>query len=184
MSATKRYDTVAIALHWAMAAAILGLLAMGFVMTAQKPGSPLQFQLYQMHKSFGALVLVLTAVRLGWRLGHRPPPLPAHMAGWERRAAHAGHHLLYLLMLALPLAGWVVVSTSPFNIPTLLFGTIPLPHLPLPRDIHGGAKLAHAAGAWIMIAALVAHVGAALRHHIMLGDDVMRRMLPRFGRKQ
>ncbi len=181
MSTAKRYDAVAIALHWGMAAAILGLLVMGFVMTEQKPGSPLQFQLYQMHKSFGVLVLVLAVVRLGWRLGHRPPPLPGHMAGWERSAAQAGHAILYALMLALPLVGWVVVSTSPFNIPTLLFGTIPLPHLPLPRDIHGAAKIAHATGAWIMIATLAGHVGAAIRHHVLLKDDVMRRMLPRFG---
>jgi cytochrome b561 len=179
MSVSKRYDAVAIALHWLMAAVILALLVLGFVMTAQKPGSPLQFQLYQIHKSLGALVLCLTLVRLGWRLAHRPPPLPSAMAGWEQQAARLGHATLYGLMLALPLVGWAVVSTSPFNIPTLLFGQIMLPHLPLPKDIHGPAKLAHAIGAWIMIATLIGHVGAALRHHIVLKDDVLSRMLPR-----
>ncbi|MDO8606684.1 MAG: cytochrome b [Phaeospirillum sp.] len=183
MSSRLRYDPVAIALHWAMAAMILGLLVMGFVMTSLKPGSPLQFQLYQNHKSVGIAVLALTLLRLGWRLAHRPPALPDSMAGWERLAAHAGHAALYLLMLAMPLVGWAVVSTSSFNIPTVLFGTIPLPHLPLPRDLNAAAKLLHEGGAWIMIATVIGHAGAALRHHHLLGDDVLRRMLPRFGRE-
>ena len=179
----KRYDLVAIALHWAMAALILALVVIGFVMTAQKPGSPLQFQLYQGHKSVGISVLVLALSRLGWRLAHRPPDLPESMAGWERLAAHAAHLALYGLMLGMPLLGWAVVSTSPFNIPTILFGVIPLPHLPLPRGLNDTAKLLHSAGAWILIATILGHAGAALRHHFLLGDDVLKRMLPRFGQE-
>ena len=180
-SARQRYDAVAIALHWAMAALILGLLAAGFVMTAQKPGSPLQFQLYQAHKSVGITVLALALLRLGWRLGHRPPPLPDTMPAWEQWLAHAGHAALYGLMIGMPLLGWAVVSTSPFNIPTVLYGVIVFPHLPLPHGVNTAAKLAHDTGAWIMIATVTGHAGAALRHH--LGDDVLSRMLPRFGRK-
>lgn len=180
MSARDRYDRVAMTLHWVMAVAILGLMVAGFIMTGLKPGSPQQFQLYQMHKSFGVTALVLTALRLAWRLGHRPPPLPESMQGLERLAAHGGHLALYGLMIAMPLAGWAVVSTSPYNIPTLLFGLIPFPHLPLPRDLNAAAKLAHEAGAWIMILILMGHVGAALRHHLLLKDDVLVRMLPRF----
>ncbi len=183
MVSPKRYDAVAITLHWAMAAMILGLLAVGFTMTALKPGSPLQFQLYQGHKSVGITVLALALLRLGWRLAHRPPPLPDTMPPWEKLAAHAGHAALYVLMFVMPLLGWAVVSTSPFNIPTVLYGTIPLPHLPLPRNLNDTAKLLHATGAWIIILTLVGHVGAALRHHHLLGDDVLRRMLPHFGRK-
>ena len=183
MTRSGRYDGVAMALHWAMAAAILGLFALGFVMTAQKPGSPLQFQLYQAHKSVGASVFVLVLARLAWRLGHRPPPLPATMAAGERLLAHAGHWALYGLMLAMPLVGWAAVSTSPFNIPTYLFGVVPLPHLPLPRTVNGLAKGLHEAGAWVMIATLTGHVAAALRHHFVLHDEVLSRMLPRFGRK-
>lgn len=183
MSLSPRYDTVAIVLHWAMAAMILGLLVMGFVMTAQKPGSALQFQLYQGHKSVGITVLVLALLRLGWRLAHHPPPLPAAMPSWEKRLAHGGHAILYLLMLAMPLLGWAVVSTSPFNIPTILYGVVPLPHLPLPHDLNAIAKLLHGMGAWTMIVTLAGHAGAALRHHHLLGDDVLRRMLPRFERK-
>ncbi|CAA7627063.1 Cytochrome B561 [Candidatus Terasakiella magnetica] len=179
MSGRARYDAVAMGLHWLMAAAILGLLGAGLYMTSLRPGSPQQFQLYQIHKSVGAAVFILTLARLVWRLGHRPPPLPAAMSRAERAVAHAGHWTLYSLMVVLPLVGWAVVSTSPFNIPTLLFGTIPLPHLPLPRSINDAAKLAHTAGAWIMIVTLAGHVGAALRHHFLLRDDVLSRMLPR-----
>jgi len=182
MPRPPRFDATAIALHWAMAVAILGLLVLGFVMTQLKPGSPEQFSLYQLHKSVGMLVLALTVARLGWRLGHPPPPLPATMPAAERAVAHLGHLALYGLMLAMPLAGWAVVSTSPYNIPTVLFGLIGLPHLPLPKDANAAAKLAHLTGAWIMVATLAGHVGAALRHHFILGDDVLRRMLPRRGR--
>ncbi|OAN51099.1 cytochrome B [Paramagnetospirillum marisnigri] len=182
MSARLRYDGVAMTLHWAMAAAILGLLASGFVMIGLKPGSAQQFQMYQTHKSVGITVLALTLLRLGWRLAHRPPSLPDTMPAWEQAVAHAGHWALYGLMLAMPLAGWAVVSTSPYNIATVLYGLLPLPHLPLPRDLNGAAKLAHLIGAWLMVATLLGHVGAALRHHLLLKDEVMARMLPRFRR--
>ncbi|MBI3443969.1 MAG: cytochrome b [Magnetospirillum sp.] len=183
MSVQRRYDRVAMALHWVMAATLLGLLVMGFVMTSLKPGSPLQFQLYQWHKSVGVTVFALALLRLGWRLCHIPPPLPAEMAAGERLLAHAGHWVLYGLMLGMPLVGWAVVSTSPYNIATILYGLVPLPHLPLPRAVNGAAKLAHEAGAWAMIVTVAGHFGAALRHHFWLRDDVLARMLPRFGRK-
>jgi len=183
MSSSTRYDAVAMTLHWVMAVLILGLLAMGLTMTGLKPGSSLQFQLYQGHKSVGITVLALALLRLGWRLTHRPPSLPETMPGWERRLAHAGHAALYTLMLAMPLLGWAVVSTSPFNIPTVLYGVIPFPHLPLPHDLNAAAKLLHRSGGWIMIATVFGHAAAALRHHYLLGDAVLTRMLPRFGRK-
>lgn len=183
MSAAKRYDAVAATLHWVMAAAIIGLLVMGFVMTNLQPGSPSQFRLYQLHKSVGAVVFVLALVRLVRRLGHRPPALPESMTGVERLAVHAGHWGLYALMFGLPLAGWAVVSTSPYNIPTVLFGLVGLPHLPLPRELNGAAKAAHLAGAWVLIVLVLGHAGAALRHHFILRDDVLLRMIPRFGRQ-
>ncbi len=170
-------------LHWLMAAAIIALLGLGFYMTGLKPGSPLQFKLYQLHKSLGVVAFLLALVRVAWRLGHRPPPLPAGMGAAERLLAHAGHGMLYALMLGLPLAGWVVVSTSPYNIPTLVFGLVGLPHLPLPRDLNALAKGTHMIGGWLLVITLTGHVAAALRHHFVLRDDVLARMLPRFGRE-
>jgi cytochrome b561 len=131
----------------------------------------------------GITVLALTALRLVWRLFRRPPAYPAGMPVRERRAASAAHGLLYLLLVGLPLTGWAVVSLSPFNIPTVLYGLLPWPHLPLAALVPDQAfaealvKRVHAYGAWLLIALLLLHVAAALRHHLILRDDVLRRML-------
>jgi cytochrome b561 len=187
MSSPLRYDGVAIALHWLTALAIIGLIAMGLIMTDLPRGSALQFKMFQLHKSVGVTVLALTLLRLAWRLAHRPPPLPDEMPAWEKLAAHAGHLGLYGLMFAMPLSGWAVVSASPLNIPTVLYGVIPWPHLPILSTLADKKPVAealedlHSAGAWILIALLVVHAGAALRHHFLMKDDVLRRMVPRFS---
>ncbi|AWV15690.1 MULTISPECIES: cytochrome b [Methylobacterium] len=180
----RRYSAVAILLHWASALAVLVLIGLGLTMTHAALAPLRQFQLYQWHKSVGVTVLALTVLRLLWRLTHRPPPHPVGMPARERRAAAAAHHLLYLLLVGLPLTGWAVVSLSPFNIPTVLYGLVPWPHLPLaahvpdPAAAEGLLKQVHALGAWFLAALLAVHVAAALRHHFLLRDDVLRRMLP------
>lgn len=182
-----RYDGVAIVLHWLMALAIVGMIALGLIMTDLPRGSALQFSMFQLHKSVGVTILGLTVLRLAWRLAHRPPPLPEAMPAWEKLAAHAGHLGLYVLMFGLPLSGWAVVSASPLNIPTVLYGVVPWPHLPILSTLADKKPVAealedlHSAAAWILIALLVVHAGAALRHHFLLKDDVLRRMLPRFS---
>ncbi|MCJ2034955.1 cytochrome b [Methylobacterium sp. J-068] len=184
-AAPLRYTRVAIALHWLTALAVLGLIGIGLVMTHGDLTAIRRFQLYQWHKSVGITVLGLSLLRLGWRLSHRPPPLPAALPRRERGGAHLAHLLLYALTLGLPLVGWALVSASPFNLPTMLFGTVPWPHLPvLPEMANKAAveawlKDIHAWGAWFLIALLLLHVGAALRHHWVLRDDTLRRMLPR-----
>ena len=180
----RRYSAVAILLHWASALGVLVLIGLGLTMTHAALAPLRQFQLYQWHKSVGVTVLALTVLRLLWRLTHRPPPHPVGMPARERRAAAAAHHLLYLLLVGLPLTGWAVVSLSPFNIPTVLYGLVPWPHLPLaahvpdPAAAEGLLKQVHALGAWFLAALLAVHVAAALRHHFLLRDDVLRRMLP------
>jgi cytochrome b561 len=185
LPAKIRYDAGAIALHWLIALAIAVQLTMGFSMTALRPGSFLQFQLYQAHKSVGMTILALSVLRLGWRLMHVPPPLPASMPIWEQRLARINHAALYILMLGMPLSGWAVVSASPLNIPTVLYGTVPLPHLPIlstlsnKKAVEAVLEAIHETGAWILIALLVGHIAAAWRHHVLLHDDVLIRMLPR-----
>jgi cytochrome b561 len=180
----RRYSAVAILLHWASALGVLVLIGLGLTMTHAALAPLRQFQLYQWHKSVGITVLALTALRVLWRLTHRPPPHPAGMSARERRAAAAAHHLLYLLLVGLPLTGWAVVSLSPFNIPTVLYGIVPWPHMPLaalvpdPGAAEAVLKRVHALGAWFLAALLAVHVAAALRHHLLLRDDVLRRMLP------
>lgn len=183
----RRYTVVAILLHWTSALCVLALIGIGLVMTHAGLAPMRQFQLYQWHKSLGITVLGLTMLRLLWRAFHRPPPHPATMPVHERRAAGAAHALLYLLIAGLPLTGWMAVSLSPFNIPTVLYGIVPWPHIPLaslladPAVAEGLLKLIHAYGAWVLTALLILHVGAALRHHLVLGDEVLRRMLPLRG---
>lgn len=188
-NSTHRYGSVAILLHWTIAALVVGMLALGVVMTELPPGNRLKFVLYQWHKSFGVLVFVLSLLRLGWRITHPPPPWPATMVKWERRAAATAHGLFYALTLGLPLTGWMLVSASPWNIPTVPFGLFTLPHLPPLADHPDKRALAdaftqaHAAGALSMVVLLVVHVVAALRHHLILGDDVLIRMWPRALRR-
>jgi cytochrome b561 len=181
-----RYGTVAMALHWLTALGILTLIVLGLAMTRMPPGSLRQFSWYQLHKSVGITVLVLTLLRVAWRLGHRPPPLPPGMAAVERLAARGTHLAFYLLLLGMPLTGWALVSASPFNLPTVLYGVLPLPHLPVlstlaPADKAPVANVfasVHDAAAFVLIALLGLHVAAALFHHFVRRDGVLTGMLP------
>ena len=182
-----RYTSVAIFLHWIMAVGILGLLIVGLTMTHATLPLMRKFHLYQLHKSIGITILLAAFVRLAWRLTHRPPPLPAHMTTNERSAAEGGHALLYILLFGLPLTGWALVSASVLNVPTLLYGHIHWPHLPflssLPHKAPVEAILegVHRYSAWFLIAVVAGHGAAALRHHFVQRDEVLRRMLPFTG---
>lgn len=179
-----RYSAVAIALHWLIALAIVGLVVIGIVMTGL-PDTELarKFALYQLHKSLGITVLALSLLRLAWRLTHRPPPLPDTLKPWERRAARATHIGFYGLIIVIPLLGWAMVSASPYNIPTVLWGVIPWPHLPVPKPAFEAFRAGHVLLAFGAVALLVLHVAAALKHHYILRDDVLARMLPFMRRK-
>src|SRR5690349_15460966 len=122
------YDAVAVMLHWLLAAAIVGSLGVGLTMTGL-PFSPLQLKLFNWHKWAGITILLLSALRLLWRLAHPPPPLPADvlaaMPNWQRHAHRATHALLYLLFFVVPLTGWAYSSARGF--PVVWFGVWPLP---------------------------------------------------------
>ncbi|MBT0667296.1 cytochrome b [Novosphingobium profundi] len=179
-----RYSFVAMVLHWTIALMILINLYLGWRMGTLEGLA--QFDAFQLHKSFGITVLVLSFVRLAWRLTHRPPSLPEGMGAFERFAASATHAFFYALMIGMPLTGWVLVSTSALNIPTLLWHTIPWPHIGVLHDLPAAPKTAVEGGAsWIHVSlafggsALIAlHVAAALKHQFLNRDGVLGRMVP------
>jgi cytochrome b561 len=163
--------------HWVSAAAILTLLALGFVMVnlVQAPGR--RFDLYQLHKSLGLFVLALTLVRMVWRLA-RPAPAPiATMAPWRKRAARTMHGALYGLILALALAGYGMVSTSPLPLPVALPFGRHAPNLLAPDEaLSEGFKQVHHVLAAILALCIAGHVAAALKHHFVDRDNTLRRM--------
>ncbi len=170
------YTRVAKGLHWLMALLIIGLIPLGLYMH-ELPLSPQKLQLYSWHKWAGVTVFVLLLVRVSWRLAFPPPPLPGQMSRGQQLAAHVGHLGLYLLMLALPLSGWLMSSAK--GVQTVWFGVLPIPDL-LEKDKALGAQLAelHEFLSWTMVALLLVHVGAALKHHFIDRDDILKRMLP------
>lgn len=178
--AERRYNGVAKTLHWLIAALILANIGLAWNMGGPRTGA--SYAVFQLHKSIGITVLLLTIVRIGWRIANPPPPLSPHLARWEKGLAHATHYGFYLLMLGLPLTGWLMVSTSKTGIPTLLYGTIPWPNLP----IGGGAKAAaheigergHGLLAWLAYALILLHVAGALKHQWIDRDGEAGRMLP------
>ena len=182
----QRYATTAVLLHWTIAALLAALLGLGWWMTRLPPGGELQFMLYQVHKSLGITVLLLSLLRLVRRLLVPSPPLPRAMPRWARGAARCVQGALLALTLAIPLTGWALVSASRLAIPTVLFGVLPWPDLPGigrlgPATRHGLEPVlaqAHATLAWAMAALALLHAGAAIFHHALRGDRVLRRMLP------
>ncbi len=182
-SAAKRYTSVAAILHWTIAALILGQIAGGLFMHQLPNSSPIKFDLYQLHKSFGLSVLALALVRLAWRLTHKPPPLPASTPQWQKLVARTTHWLFYALMILTPLAGWSIVSVSPKEVPTHWFGLIPIPHLPFfggetSRDLEHLMEERHEFLAFAILFLLALHVAAALKHQFFDKDGVMSSILP------
>lgn len=185
------YSGFAKLLHWLIAALIAGMVGLGVYMTGVEGDFQYKLWLYQLHKSFGVTLFALVLIRLAWRQLSPPPAMPADMSVWERRAAKTAHAALYALMLALPLSGWARVSASPLSIPTEVFGLFTLPHIPWLASLPSETKQAwepvfqyvHWAIAWVLVAVVAVHALAALRHALILKDDVMQRMLPGRARK-
>lgn len=172
------------AFHWTLAALILFQLSLGVRMTYFTPDLAERFELTQLHKSWGTVILALVLARIVWRLAAPGrPPHPAGAPAWEAGAARASHAALYVLMLGLPLSGWASASASPMQdllgMQNMFFGLFALPDPWVPGDA-GVERVAAAVHLWeaALLAALLAlHVGAALRHHFVAKDDVLRRML-------
>lgn len=172
----QRYTRVAIGLHWVIALIIFGTFALGVYMH-ELPLSPTKLKLYSYHKWIGVTIFALVLFRLLWRLGHRPPPPPPSMPAWQHRAAAVTHVVLYALTLAIPISGWLMSSASGFQV--VYLGILPIPDV-LAKDkaLADQLKDAHQFLNISMLALVVLHVAAALKHHLLDRDDVLARMFP------
>jgi cytochrome b561 len=181
-----RYNAVAMTLHWLIAILIVTNIGLAWYFNTLT-GLP-KIPPVQLHKSFGITILLLSLVRLAWRIILPPPPLPASMQPWEKLAARTVYVLFYVVMIGMPLSGWALSSASliiRFE-PIHLFGVVPWPaiaplsHLPQPamKQAHDAFVTVHESLAKLAYGLIVLHVAAALRHLILLRDGVMGRMLP------
>jgi cytochrome b561 len=175
-----RYTAPARLLHWVMAVLILATIPAGLVMVQPGIDRGLQNTLFVFHKNVGVLLLILVALRLVWRWLRPPPPLPATLPGWQARIAGLSHQALYVLMVAVPVAGYVRVKAGGFPIESL--DALGLPSL-VPRSdaLAEIAKAIHYGAGLAILAVLCAHIGAALFHGIVKRDGVFSRIWPPVG---
>ena len=184
--AVHRYTRTAIWLHWLIAAGIAANVALAWIWPhlADAGVRPA----IDTHKSIGVTVLGLAAMRLLWRLTHRPPPSPARHARWEKRAAHATHCALYALLFAMPLTGWIMDSAykDAATHPMFWFGLFEWPRIPAVlhlapaiRDrVHDGFGAAHHYLSWLLYGLFALHVAGALKHQLIDREPALQRMLP------
>lgn len=172
----QRYSTIAIVFHWLIALMIIGAFTMGLVMADMNP-SPTKLRYYSWHKWAGVTILALASLRLLWRLGHAAPAYPDTMPGWQKLAADASHGLLYVLMFAVPLSGYFYTLAAGY--PVVYFGLFELPVLIARNDeLKTVLKEVHF---WLnmgLASAVGLHVAAALKHHFIDRDGMIKRILP------
>ena len=175
-SGLQRYTRTAIALHWLVALLIFVTFPLGVYMH-DLPLSPNKLQLYSWHKWIGITILTLAVLRLLWRAGHTPPLLPEAISCWQRRASQGVHFFLYVLILAIPMSGWLMSSAKGFQ--TVWFGVLPLPDL-VSKDKALGDLLTtvHQNLNLTLLIMVAIHVAAVLKHHFIQRNAILRRMLP------
>lgn len=174
-TAPQRFSPIQRLLHWSMAAAILAMLFIGVGMVSTV--SPRYWTLVSIHRPLGIAILVLVLLRLGVRLQHGAPPLPADLPRWQKLGAKASHLALYGLMIAMPLVGWAMQSAGGY--PIVLFRGVQLPPI-LPHDdaLYGVFRIAHSWLAYLLFATILAHLAAALLHGLVRRDGVLTSMAP------
>lgn len=171
--------------HWVIAALLISNIALGLYF-ADLPPDAWKGELAQWHKSIGLTVLVLSILRLAWRLTHAVPPLPSGLPGALRLAARSSHYLFYFLIVAIPLTGWIMVSASASGRPTVYFHLFNWPHISFLADLSRQQKIGlhepleslHVVLAWTAIVLIPLHVAAALYHQYVRRDELLLRMLP------
>jgi len=175
----QQYTLFAIGLHWWIAILIFITFPLGVYMH-DLPLSPYKLKLYSWHKWIGVTVFMFAVVRMSWRASHIPPALPDSLPQWQKLASHITHMLLYVLIVAVPLSGWLMSSAKGFQ--TVWLGVLPIPDLIGKDKALGDLLLIVHKSLNVSLLVLVAmHVMAALKHHFIDKDNILRRMLPFIG---
>ena len=181
-----RYDNIAMIFHWVIALLVIANICLGLYMGDLPRGDPDKLLIVQTHQSIGLTVLVLSLLRLGWRLMHPAPRLPPGMHPVVAGFAHFTHAFFYFLIIVIPLSGWLMMSAWPPSEGTNYFGLFDWPNLGFfagqaPAQRHAAHEMFETVHVWLAWSAIVLvplHVAAALYHHFVRGDDVLRRMVP------
>ncbi|MGP3697987.1 cytochrome b [Rhodobacter sp. NSM] len=177
---TQAYRPAARFLHWTVALIILCMIPAGLIMTTEGLPRPVQDTLFLFHKNAGVVVGLLMLVRLAYRSAHPPPPLPVSVQAWQARIARLTHVMLYVLVLFMVASGFVRVTTGGY--PLEVWDALGLPRLPKIETVGNTASALHEATAFVLIALVLLHAGAALHHAFARRDGVFARMWPAAGR--
>ena len=177
------FGQVAIVLHWTVALLVFIMLALGNIMGALTSTDPLRAILLDLHKIIGLTILTLVLIRIVWRLANPVPMLPISMKSWQRIFARLSHYALYALTILIPLTGWALVSARVQTPTLMLFDMLPVPALPVLKYFDSGAEAVvlfwqiHDVLGGLLVLLVLVHITAAMRHHFVLSDDVLRRMM-------
>ena len=177
----NRYSTVSLVLHWLIA--VLVVTQIGLIWAHEATEGPISREFVNIHKSVGLSILVLTLVRLGWRIANPAIPLPLEMPRWQKLLARTNHVLFYVLLIAMPLVGWAASSAAGRDI--VWFGLFEWPLLPIGggRETAGDLMDVHEAAAKLLIFLVVLHIVGALKHQFIDRDNVLHRMIPLIPRR-
>lgn len=177
----KRYNAIAILLHWVIFVLLVVTVAIGW--RAEDLDKAARLQAMQFHKSFGLTILLLSVFRLVWRHINPPPAPPSNMSARDLLIMKLTHIAFYGLMIGIPLLGWLLISTSSYKFPTMFWGLFEWPAFPLSelgfsKALHEIAEFLHSKFVWLGIVLMVLHVAAALKHQFVDKDGILGRMIP------
>ena len=183
----RSFGSIAKSLHWTVAILVYYQLGSGIWMSRAIHDSELRaiaWRTYQNHKSVGLTILCLMIIRILWRLKHPPPDHSKWLRAWEVIAARINHWSLYAMLLINPLLGWLMVSSSPLQLPTVVFSSFTWPHVPGVTDtpwstwVYSWSKSSHQVTGWLLLTMIIIHVIAALKHHFIDKNGILISMLP------
>lgn len=170
------YGSISKLFHWIMSFLIFAMIIVGFIMDDLP--EHMQSTIYLVHKSLGLVLLTLVILRILWTLNNPKPLLPPRTRPWEIMIERLVHLLLYVFMLAMPLSGWIMSSAAGYHPNFFGLITLPMPGIPISESLSAVAHDVHTISSWALITVVVLHMLAALKHHFIHKDNILKRMMP------